>query len=215
MTPAEKTCLFFLMAATTALADIAPATTNGEREITLEQAIAFSMKQNRDLAVIALSVDSRSVAIERAKSEFMLNLKPQAQTQVAGNSGSSSYGVALTGKNSYGTEASVGGRVSKDTFLGTPDLYRKAVVVEVQQPLLRRFGRLPNEEQLNTANSAFKAANREVEIKKIAANARATVEIEGLKPSKESEEISKRCLRGEISNREAKKQILKLHGIER
>jgi hypothetical protein len=54
----------------------------------------------------------------------------------------------------------------------------------------------------------------ESEIEKISANARASVEMEGLKPSKESDEITKRFLRGEISDQEAKTQILKLHDIE-
>jgi hypothetical protein len=53
----------------------------------------------------------------------------------------------------------------------------------------------------------------EREINRIAANTRATLEMEGLSPSKESEEIGKKYLRGEISEHEAKKLILKIHGI--
>ncbi|MBL4930670.1 antitoxin VbhA family protein [Clostridium paridis] len=50
-------------------------------------------------------------------------------------------------------------------------------------------------------------------IEEILKNSRASVEMENLTPSIESEEVTKKCLRGEISNDEAKKQILKLHSI--
>lgn len=53
----------------------------------------------------------------------------------------------------------------------------------------------------------------EKDLENIAANARASVEMEGLAPSKEAEEISKRFLKGELSDEEAKRQILELHGI--
>lgn len=53
----------------------------------------------------------------------------------------------------------------------------------------------------------------EEEIEQISKSSRASVEMEGLSPSSEAEEISKRYLKGEISNKEAKRLILKLHGI--
>jgi len=54
----------------------------------------------------------------------------------------------------------------------------------------------------------------EKDLETIAANARASVEMEGLSPSKEAEEISKRFLKGELSDEEAKRQILELHGCK-
>lgn len=51
-------------------------------------------------------------------------------------------------------------------------------------------------------------------IEKSISNARASVEMEGLHTSPESEDITKRCLNGEISKEEAKKQILLREGIE-
>ena len=53
----------------------------------------------------------------------------------------------------------------------------------------------------------------EKQIAEIAKSTRASVEAEGLKPSTEAEEISKRFLKGEISDKEAKEQILELHGV--
>jgi hypothetical protein len=52
------------------------------------------------------------------------------------------------------------------------------------------------------------------QIDKIMANSNASVEMEGLTPSKEANEISRRFLKGEICDEEAKRQILKLSGIE-
>jgi hypothetical protein len=52
----------------------------------------------------------------------------------------------------------------------------------------------------------------EKNLEAIAANARASVEMEGLSPSKEAEEISKRFLKGEMSDEEAKRKILEFHG---
>lgn len=49
----------------------------------------------------------------------------------------------------------------------------------------------------------------EKEIERMVQNARVSVEMEGLTPSKESEEISKKYLKGKISDREAKKADIK------
>ena len=53
----------------------------------------------------------------------------------------------------------------------------------------------------------------ENEINNIAANTRATSEIEGLSPSLRSELLGKKMLRGEITEKEAKLLILKSYGI--
>lgn len=53
----------------------------------------------------------------------------------------------------------------------------------------------------------------EKRIEEISKNARMNVEIEGFNPSEEATEISKKFLRGEISDKDAKLKILQLHEI--
>lgn len=53
------------------------------------------------------------------------------------------------------------------------------------------------------------------EVEKAIERSRASVEHEGLEPSKESDEICRRLLKGELSSEEANKEILKIHGIEK
>lgn len=52
------------------------------------------------------------------------------------------------------------------------------------------------------------------QIDEMMANVKASSEMEGLTSSKEADKISRRFLKGEISDEEAKRQILKLSGIE-
>lgn len=53
----------------------------------------------------------------------------------------------------------------------------------------------------------------EQEIEEDLNNAKATIEMEGLNPSKEAIDICRRYAKGEISEHEAENMILKLHGI--
>jgi hypothetical protein len=55
----------------------------------------------------------------------------------------------------------------------------------------------------------------EQEIEKIIANSNATLEVEGMKPSKESNEITRSCLRGEITSEQAIQKILDLRGVKK
>lgn len=54
----------------------------------------------------------------------------------------------------------------------------------------------------------------EEEIEDMLNSATASVEMAGLKPTPEAAEISKRYLRGEISDKKANELILKLHGLK-
>lgn len=54
----------------------------------------------------------------------------------------------------------------------------------------------------------------EQEIEKIIANSNATLEVEGMKPSEESNEITKRYLRGELTSIQAIQKILDLKGVK-
>lgn len=63
-------------------------------------------------------------------------------------------------------------------------------------------------------NKLLEHMRTEEEIEKDLKNSRASVEVEGLTPSKENDDICRKLLKGEISSFEANEMILKFHDIK-
>ncbi|MDD4872214.1 MAG: TolC family protein, partial [Kiritimatiellae bacterium] len=137
-----------------------------EQEIGLSQAIDFALKQNREIRKTLLSLESSGLEVERANFEFMFNITPRINTEATGDSSSSSYGLDVSRKTILGTQGKVGIHSSVDRFSGSPDIHRNSVVAEVSQPILRRIGRLINEEPIIQAANSMKTARRYFEIQK-------------------------------------------------
>jgi outer membrane protein TolC len=137
-----------------------------EQEINLSQAIDFALKQNREIRKTLLTLESSGLEIERANIEFKFNLTPKVSTEVTGNSSATSYGLDLSKKIIFGTQARVGVQSSESLFDDSPDIHRNSVVAEIRQPILRRIGRLVNEEPIVQAANNVKTARRYFEIQK-------------------------------------------------
>lgn len=137
------------------------------QDITLEQAMADALKNNRDLRMASLSLDSGAVGLARARSDFKVTARPEIKADASGDRVSDSYGLTVSKKTVFGTEARIGGQATVEKPDGdSPDVHRNTLVVEVEQPLLRKLGRLVNEEPLVQAENSVKTLRREVEMRK-------------------------------------------------
>jgi outer membrane protein TolC len=139
---------------------------SAEQEMELSRAIDLALKQNREIRKTMLSLEISGFALERANFDFMFNITPKVSGEITGDSDSARYGLDVTKKNLFGTEARVGVLSSKDNLPGVSAAVRNSIAVEVKQPLLRRLGRLVNEESIKQATSTVRSARRQYEIQK-------------------------------------------------
>jgi outer membrane protein len=137
-----------------------------EEPIRIEDAIDLALKQNRDLQVTALNLESQVLSVKSARSDFSISIKPGGNANSSVDSDSFEYGGNVSKKTTWGTTAEVDGRWSKSRAADGTNLYRGTARFELRQPLLRQFGPLVNREPVTRAESAVTAARREVELRK-------------------------------------------------
>jgi adhesin transport system outer membrane protein len=106
------------------------------------------------------------MGVAEARTEFSIQLRPEGQVATASEGAQTAYGLSASKKQGVGTEVQVEGRWTQTGFSESPDLHRGIVRVEVRQPLLRRLGRLVNEEPIVQARSSVQAARREIELRR-------------------------------------------------
>ncbi|MBU1692998.1 MAG: TolC family protein [Verrucomicrobia bacterium] len=132
--------------------------------LTLEESIQAALKNNRPLRLLELNLDSRALGVAEARTEFSVMFQPEGQAATDNEGAQTAYGMSASKKQGIGTAVLAEGRWTKTGFSESPDLHRGVVRVEVRQPLLRRLGRLVNEEPIVQAESSVQAARREVEL---------------------------------------------------
>jgi len=131
----------------------------------LESAIVRAFDRNRELVVASYAVDSRSLAVENARSKFDIAVVPQIVTEI-GDQGQSSYGVELSKRLAWGTTLRVGAQKRDGSPAIQTDDQRSRIQVELEQPIFRNFGRLVNREQVVQASNNLKSARRRLEMQK-------------------------------------------------
>jgi outer membrane protein TolC len=137
-----------------------------QQGVDLEQAIRYALDQNRNLRALELSVDSRALNVDSAKTEFLLTGRPSGSYSSGEDSDSMEYGYSAQKKTTFGTRAEVEGRMLDQSTEDGTDLRRGTMRVEIGQPLFRRFGRLVNMEPIRQAESGATAARRDYELQK-------------------------------------------------
>lgn len=135
-----------------------------EPVLALEEAVQAALAHNRSLRLLELSLESSVLGVAQARTEFSVRLRPEGEVAADDEGGQSGAGLGVSKKQGVGTSLSVDGRWTRTGFDESPDLHRGVVQVEVRQPLLRRFGRLVNEEPVVQARSGVQASRREVEL---------------------------------------------------
>ncbi len=128
----------------------------------LDGAIRLALARNRQLALGDLSVRRREVDVAGARDAFSLSVGPFGNVAAASDGTISQYGLRASRTTTWGTEIGIGPEV--DRYPSYIDkAWRSAVVVDVRQPLFRRFGPAYNREPLNDAGDRLTAERRRFE----------------------------------------------------
>jgi len=158
--------LLFLLSLPAVLWCTAPGASAAEQEITLSQAIDSALKMNREIKKTLLTLESSGINIQKAGFAFMFNLTPKVSAQSGSEMDTATYGLDLTRKTVFGTEATLGAQTIETRIPGAADSHRSSISLQIEQPILRSVGKLINEEPLVQAKRSQKTARRQFEIQK-------------------------------------------------
>jgi outer membrane protein TolC len=137
-----------------------------EESLTLSAAIDTALTQNRELAKLALSLQSALLSRDGAAADFAVTVRPAGSASRLDGQTSYTYGMEAIRKFSWGTGVRLGGSVADTGIENSDVLKRDTLQVEISQPLFRYAGPLVNLDKLVSAQSHIAAARRNVELKK-------------------------------------------------
>jgi outer membrane protein len=137
-----------------------------EQSLALSAAIDTALTQNRDLARLALSLQSALLSRDSAAADFAVTVRPGGSANRLDERTSYSYGVEAIRKFSWGTDLKLGGKIEDAGIEGSDVSKRDSLRVEISQPLFRYAGPLVNLNNLVNAQSQVAAARRNIELKK-------------------------------------------------
>jgi outer membrane protein TolC len=135
--------------------------------MTLEEAVEVALENNRELARAGLEVEGLAVARDEARARVRaLTVAPAGRAEAGNGTVRREAGLegSWTGPQGTVLGASAGGREWE--FEGGEATRRGEVVLSVEQPLFRRFGRLAQEEPAVLADEGWRAARRSLERRK-------------------------------------------------
>jgi outer membrane protein TolC len=151
-------CLLLLLGAGPGIAG------DAARPLTLEGAVDRALSHNRDLMGTALAARTREAEIARAQADFAYRLTPAGNAGFTDDGESLAYGLSLSRKLPWGTTVAAGGSLAVDTGNGgAADRYTGRWRVQVDQPLFRNAGALPQREPLRQARSRHRQSLRLLE----------------------------------------------------
>lgn len=137
-----------------------------EEALPVSKAIETALERNRDLAKLALSLQSALLSRDSAAADFAVTVRPGGSVDREDDRTSYDYGVEAIRKFSWGTDLRLSGKI-EDAGIEESDVSKRdSVRAEISQPLFRYAGPLVNLDKLVTAQSQIAAARRNVELKK-------------------------------------------------
>ncbi len=132
-----------------------------ETALSLEDAIGQALDHNRQLVKGALDLQGYRLAEDRARETARgIQVVPEGRVGTGPDGGNGRAGLGAAATGSYGTRISLGGAASQIEVDGAAAQRRAEVQVEVEQPLLRNFGPLVQNEPIVAANETLLAARR-------------------------------------------------------
>jgi len=130
--------------------------------LALDAAIQMALARNRQLALDEISVRRRQLDVAGAHDAFSLSVGPYGRVDGASEGTDWQYGLRASRTTTWGTEIGIGPQVDKyPSYID--EAWRSAVVVDVRQPLFRRFGPAYNLEPVNDAGDRLTAERRRLE----------------------------------------------------
>jgi outer membrane protein TolC len=146
------------------LPSLALAADRTPRVLALPETIRLALLNNRELKALELTLQTRFLAVGAARSEFEWALRPVGTAQATGDRRDTAYGAEVGRKTEWGTEVRFVGQETGSSVRDMDDVFRDAVTVEIQQPLLRYAGRTANRENVTRAQSQVTAGRRAIEL---------------------------------------------------
>ena len=137
-----------------------------ESPMTVSGAIDAALTQNRDLAKLALSLQSALLSRDGAAADFAVTVQPEGAVNRYDERTSYNYGMEAIRKFSWGTELKLRGKMEDAGLEDSDASKRDSVRAEISQPLFRYAGPLVNLNDLVNAQSQVASARRNVELKK-------------------------------------------------
>jgi outer membrane protein TolC len=137
-----------------------------QQRLALTAAIDTALVRNRDLAKLALSLQSELLSRDSAGADFAVTVRPSGSASRSDQRTFSDYGLDAIRKFAWGTELTLGGRAQDYGLDDSAVSKRDSVRVEVSQPLFRYAGPLVQLNNLVHAESRIAAARRNIELKK-------------------------------------------------
>ena len=128
--------------------------------LTLEQAVRFALQQNRNLTQSALSFRRSDYGLTSTRAAFSTRIRPVSDVRFSGEEDTWEQGLITSRKIAWGTDFSLGGRVTSTDSVDAGAARRVIVDLTMAQPLFRNFGRMINVEGVTQALSQLKAAQR-------------------------------------------------------
>jgi len=136
------------------------------QEIDLESAIDLALRQNRNLKLTEMSLDSRELSLAGTKVRFTTKIRPAGEASDSSLGDTLGVGVSAARDTTWGTTAKVSAERKRQQYPNADDYHRGSVKIELTQPLLRDLGPLVNREQVTQAEMDVMAAWRELELRK-------------------------------------------------
>lgn len=143
------------------LARDATAESAGPGALTLDEAIAAALQNNRRLAQGALEVKQREVGVDLARSAFDPTVTPFARLAAPDGQAEASYGLQAAKPLNQG--ATLGAAATRGEAGGGDET---VLAVRLTQPLFRRYGRSVAEEPIHVEADQLRASRRIWEARK-------------------------------------------------
>jgi len=136
------------------------------QSLTLEQAIGFALRQNRDLQTARLACEDREVALAEARDEFRFTFTPRLSAGWDADAPETTAGAEVARKTILGSEVTAGAEATRTEDAAGAALYRGTATLQLTQPLLRGAGPLVVGEPLTQAGHQVLTARRDLELRK-------------------------------------------------
>ncbi|MBQ7251298.1 MAG: TolC family protein [Kiritimatiellae bacterium] len=128
---------------------------------TLEDAIGFALRHNRDLLLRTLDVAEASLQVDRQRANVLdFSLTPEGGWRTGSDGESGSFGASASAVLATGARVRFGAGATTIENDGAEPWRRGEAAVRVEQPLFRGFGSLVRDEPVALADDALRSAAR-------------------------------------------------------
>lgn len=164
------------------------------RQITLDEAVDYALKNNRDLRAAQIALAGANYGVEAAAADFAPALRPDGNASAGDQTQTAQIGIAAEKRFESGTAISAGPKITSLTGDRIDPQRTGTIRVQVEQPLFRRFGGLQNREGLTRAEQAVLSARREIEMRRTDLIVQVVAAHEGLLQLQQREEYDRQSL---------------------